>query len=107
MDVCSLSEFIIFCSMSLFCSRKEKMESLLHRVNIFKQKVSSVIGLKLQGSLKLSLLQTFFHSHGMLPDLQIELRSFVITMRRQRASYLCTTLYHNNFCSNFISSIHC
>ena len=63
------------------------MEPRKHEVNILKGTVSSVIGLKLEGSSHVPFLwnkivQAFFHSRGILHDLQIVRKSPVITVRR-------------------------
>ena len=56
--------------------RKEKTESRKYEVTIFKGVISKVIGLKFEGSSLLPFLctrivQAFFYSCGILPDLQI------------------------------------
>ena len=63
------------------------MESRKQEISIFKGTVSSVIGLKLEGSsqvpfLLTKIVQAFFHSRGILHDLQIVRKSLVITVLR-------------------------
>ena len=83
-----MNHFCIFCSISLFFERKEKIESPKHEVNIFNGTVSKVVGLKFEGSSLLPFLwtrivQAFFHSCRILPDLQTLHKILVNTVRRK------------------------
>ena len=83
-----MNPFCIFCSISLFCVRKEKIESRKHEGNIYNGTVSKVIGLKFEGSSLLPFLwtrivQAFFYSCGILPDLQTLHKILVNTVRRK------------------------
>ena len=64
------------------------MESRKQEVNIFKGTVSKVMGLKFAGSSLLPFLwtkivQAFFHSCGIFPDVQMMRKILVITVRRK------------------------